>query len=284
MGSKEAHVRNIKLVLEYDGRAFHGWQAQKNGVSVQETLGRGVEILTGNFCLPQGAGRTDAGVHALGQVACFQTESRMPADRFVPALNAVLPETLSVVRAEEVPMCFHPRKDAVGKRYRYAILNRPCRSALLAGRVWHVPTPLSLHRLNEAAGLFAGTHNFKAFCASGHNVKSFERTILSSHWTTGGQDMLLYDVVGNGFLYNMVRILVGTMVDAVMGRFTTEQLLALLSEGDRTKAGKTAPASGLCMMAVLYDGWPDNGGVGGWPVVADGSDLAGRPTRQEGHA
>lgn len=249
-------MRNIMLVLEYDGRAYHGWQVQKNGISVQETLARGIQTLTGVLEMPQGAGRTDAGVHALGQVACFRTEARMPAERFVPALNAVLPETISVVHAREVPLAFHPRRHATGKRYRYTVLNRSCRSALLAGRAWHVPAPLPVDRLNELASLFAGTHSFKAFCASGHNVKSFVRTVRSSRWTDGGGGILLYDVEGNGFLYNMVRILVGTMVEAAQGKLTTGQVKALLEEGDRRKAGRTAPAAGLCMMEVLY-GDPD---------------------------
>ena len=246
-------MRNIRLVLEYDGSAFHGWQCQKNGESVQQTLGNAIGIITGTVCMPQGAGRTDAGVHARGQVACFQTESRMPADRFMPALNALLPKTVVVCQAEEVPAGFHPRRDATGKWYRYTVLNRPYRSALLAGRVWHVPGRLCLPSLQAAAALFSGTHGFEAFCASGHSVKTFRRTILRSAWTDGGDGLLHYDVEGTGFLYNMVRIMVGTMVEVGLGKREPACIRELLLEGDRRLAGRTAPPEGLCMMAVRYD-------------------------------
>jgi tRNA pseudouridine38-40 synthase len=247
-------VRNIRLILEYDGSAFHGWQVQKNGISIQQQLGQAIGTLTGTPCLPVGAGRTDAGVHAAGQVACFQTESGIPPERFATALNAVLPDTISVRSSGEVPMEFHPRKDAQQKHYRYLVLNRPQRSALLAGRVWHVTRPLCLSAMREAAALFLGTHHFGAFCASGHSVKTFVRTIAQSDWTEAGDGLLHYDVKGNGFLYNMVRILAGTMVEVGMGKRTPDSVRDLLLHGDRRLAGKTAPACGLCMMSVSYGG------------------------------
>lgn len=246
-------MRNIRLVLEYDGGAFHGWQCQKNGESVQQTLGNAIGIITGSACMPQGAGRTDAGVHALGQVACFQTEARMPAERFMPALNALLPKTVAIRCSEEVPVTFHPRRDAIGKWYRYTVLNRPWRSALLAGRVWHVPAALRMDSMQTAATLFRGTHGFEAFCASGHSVKTFHRSISRSAWTDAGDGLLHYDVEGNGFLYNMVRIMVGTMVEIGLGRRDPASISELLREGDRRLAGRTAPPDGLCMMAVRYD-------------------------------
>ena len=246
-------MRNIRLVLEYDGGAFHGWQCQKNGESVQQTLGNAIGIITGSVCMPQGAGRTDAGVHALGQVACFQTESRMPAERFMPALNALLPKTVAVRCSEEVSATFHPRRDAIGKWYRYTVLNRPWRSALLAGRVWHVPGTLAMDTMQAAAELFRGTHGFEAFCASGHSVKTFHRSISRSAWTDAGDGLLHYDVEGNGFLYNMVRIMVGTMVEIGLGKREPASISKLLCAGDRRLAGRTAPPDGLCMMAVRYD-------------------------------
>ena len=245
-------MRNIRLILEYEGSAYHGWQMQKNGETVQQRLGIAIAAITGTPCMPQGAGRTDAGVHAAGQVACFQTASTIPAERFAPALNAVLPRTISVCRSEEVSLSFHPRRDAVGKHYRYTVLNRSCRSALLADRAWHVARPLQLSLMQEAADVFVGTHSFEAFCASGHSVKTFVRTIRRSVWTDMGDGLLRYDVEGNGFLYNMVRILVGTMVEVGLGKRTPESVRELLAHGDRCLAGRTAPPGGLCMMAVRY--------------------------------
>ena len=249
-------MRNIRLIVEYDGSAYHGWQVQKNGISVQQQLGLAIGTITGVVCLPVGAGRTDAGVHAAGQVACFQTRSAIPAERFATALNAVLPRSISIRRSEEVPLSFHPRKDALRKHYRYLVLNRSQRSALMAERAWHVSKPLNLVDMQDAATQFVGTHHFGAFCASGHSVKTFERTVLHSAWTDLGDGLLAYDVQGTGFLYNMVRILVGTMVEVGMGKRQSDSIGDLLLCGDRRLAGKTAPACGLCMMSVYYDSVP----------------------------
>lgn len=251
-------MRNIRLVLEYDGSAFHGWQCQKNGISVQETLADAIAAITGERVMPEGAGRTDAGVHALGQVACFRTASRIPAARFADALNAVLPRSMAVTAAAEAPMGFHPRKHAIGKHYRYTVLRRPYRSALLEGRAWHVPAELDLAAMRRAAADLVGTHDFRSFCASGHSVKTYVRTIRRAEWTEVQEEGLLrFDIEGSGFLYNMVRILVGTLVEIGRGKRPEGDIRMLLAAGDRRRAGITAPAGGLCMMEVLYG--PDGG-------------------------
>lgn len=246
-------MRNIRLTIEYDGSAYHGWQCQKNGASVQETLAGAIAAITGERTMPDGAGRTDAGVHAVGQVACFRTASRIPAERFADALNAVLPRNVAITSSREVPAWFHPRKHATGKHYRFTVLNRPYRSALLEGRAWHVPAALDLEAMRRASADLVGTHDFRSFCASGHSVKTYVRTIWRAEWTeVPGEGLLRFDIEGSGFLYNMVRILVGTLVEIGRGKRPEADIRMLLEAGDRRRAGITAPAGGLCMMAVRY--------------------------------
>lgn len=243
--------KKIKLTIEYDGSNYHGWQFQNNGISVQEVLHRALKKLTGENIMPEGAGRTDRGVHALGQVASFTTCSPIPADKFTPALNALLPEDVSIRVSEEVDHDFHARFSAKGKHYRYIVLNRRQRSALWAKRAWHVRDNLDLDKMAEAAGYFIGSHSFKAFCASGHNIKSFVRSIEHSSWTREGE-LLIFDTKGSGFLYNMVRIMVGTMVDIGRGRFSPKIIKEAIEIGDRNLIGMTAPPEGLYLMEVFY--------------------------------
>jgi len=244
-------TRKIKLVLEYDGTAFHGWQIQKNATSVQQTLSNAIALITGETVIPEGAGRTDAGVHAKGQVAAFYTDSSIPDDRFAYALNAKLPPSISVIRSEVVDIDFHPRKSAKSKWYRYQIFQSAQRSALLTNRAWHVSHILNIQTMQNAAKVIEGTHNFHAFCAAGSSVQTFERTILSAKWSMI-QDMLCFDIVGTGFLYHMVRILVGTMVEMGKEKRAIENFHDLLMNGDRTQSGITAPPEGLYLMDVYY--------------------------------
>ncbi len=243
--------RNIKMILEYEGTAYHGWQYQKNGISIQQTLSEAITSITGEIIMPIGAGRTDAGVHAKGQVATFITNSNIPSDKFANALNAKLPSNISVVSTEEVLPEFHPRKSAESKWYRYQIFQSVQRSALLVNRTWHISHPLHIERMKSAANMLIGTHNFHAFCTSGSSVKTYERTILSAQWSDI-QGILCFDICGTGFLYNMVRILVGTMVEVGKGKRTLDSITELLNNGDRTKAGVTAPPEGLYLMKVYY--------------------------------
>lgn len=244
-------MRKIKLIIEYDGSGYHGWQYQENALSVQEVLARAIKKLTGESIIPDGAGRTDAGVHAYGQVASFMTNSSIPAEKFTPALNSYLPDDVSIIASKEVKDGFHARFSAKGKHYRYMIINRPQKSALWASRAWHVREVLDFDAMNEAAGYFLGYHSFKAFCAAGHNVKTFDRTIFHSQWHKDGE-FLIYDTKGDGFLYNMVRIMVGTMIDIGKRRYGPNIVEEAIKDGRRNSIGITAPPVGLYLVEVIY--------------------------------
>lgn len=243
--------RRIKLTIEYDGSAYHGWQYQDNAISVQEELRDAIYKLTGEDIIPEGAGRTDAGVHAYGQVACFNTMSSIPAEKFAIALNTHLPDDISILLSCEVHQDFHPRFSAKKKYYRYVIINRPHKSAIWAKKAWHVRGELDFVAMERAASYVEGFHNFKAFCASGHNVKTFERTVYSAKWNKNGE-FLFFDIIGDGFLYNMVRIIVGTLVDIGKGRFNPDVIKNGLEQGERNLIGVTAPPEGLYLMEVFY--------------------------------
>ncbi len=245
------NIRRIKLVIEYDGSTFHGWQMQGNAHSVQEEVERAVLRITGENCRVTGAGRTDTGVHAYGQVAHFDTRSGIPADKFAAALNSFLPQEVSVIFSQEVPEDFHARFSAAGKTYEYRILNRQTRSPILSKRAWHIREVLELEAMKLAAAGFVGKHDFSAFCSSGHSVSTFDRTIFTSEWSQEG-DCLIYRVSGNGFLYNMVRIMVGTMVEIGMKKRPVTDLEALFEGKDRNQAGITAPPHGLYLVRVHY--------------------------------
>lgn len=251
MGGIHLQSRRIKLTIEYDGSYFHGWQMQENAHSVQEELEKAILRLTGENSRVTGASRTDTGVHALGQVAHFDTHSRVPADKFVQALNSFLPPQVAIVLSEEAAPDFHSRFSATGKIYEYKVLNRKNRSPLLANRTWHVREDLDITAMNQAAQGFIGKHDFSAFCASGHSVRTFGRIIYSSEWKREG-DILIYRVSGNGFLYHMVRIMTGTMVEIGKKKRPAEEIEALIAGRDRNLAGITAPPDGLYLVKVLY--------------------------------
>ena len=245
------HVRRIKLVIEYDGSGFHGWQVQENAHSVQEEVERAVLKITGEKARVTGAGRTDAGVHAFGQAAHFDTLSNIPAEKFAAALNSALPPEVSVVSSSEMPESFHARFSACGKTYEYRILNRPVRSPILAKRAWHIREGLDLDAMKLAAAKFIGKHDFSSFCASGHSVLTYDRIITASAWNRM-DECLVYRVSGNGFLYNMVRIMTGTMVEIGLEKRPVEDIEALFEEKDRNRAGITAPPHGLFLVKVHY--------------------------------
>lgn len=244
-------MRKIKLVIEYDGSGYHGWQYQKNAISVQEVLSKAIKKLTGEDIIPDGAGRTDAGVHAYGQVASFITSSSIPAEKFTLALNTYLPDNISIIASEEADENFHARFSAKGKHYRYIIINRPQKSAIWASKAWHVREILDFEAMKKAAGFFIGHKCFRAFCASGHSAKTFDRTVFYSQWHRDGE-FLVYDTKGDGFLYNMVRIMVGTMVDIGKGRYKPEIIEEAIRNQQRNSIGVTAPPSGLYLMEVFY--------------------------------
>lgn len=244
-------MRKIKLIIEYDGSKYHGWQYQENALSVQEVLAKAIKKLTGEDIMPDGAGRTDAGVHAYGQVASFVTSSSIPAEKFTPALNSYLPNNVSIIASKEAEDDFHARFSAKGKHYRYIIINRPQKSALWADRAWHVREILDFDAMEKAAQYFLGHHSFKAYCASGHSLKTFDRTIFHSQWHRDGE-LLIYDTKGDGFLYNMVRIMVGTMVDIGKGRYGPGIIEEAIRNEKRNSIGVTAPPVGLYLVEVFY--------------------------------
>ncbi len=252
--------RTLKLTVEYHGAGFSGWQAQapaEGRRTVQGILVEAVERLTGERVALHGAGRTDAGVHALGQVASFVLErSAIPAGAMRDGLNALLPPDVSVPSVEEAPDRFHARKDAIAKRYRYLILVSPVRSALWEGRAWHRRGPLDLDTMRRAAAPLVGTHDFSAFRASASEAKSAVRTV--SHLTVeadpAADGLLRIDVEGDGFLMHMVRIIVGTLVEVGRGKIPPERVAEILAGRDRRAAGPTAPAHGLYLVHVLYRG------------------------------
>jgi len=266
-------VRNLKLILSYDGSDFAGWQVQPGLATVQGTLASAIGRLTGENVLPQGSGRTDAGVHALAQVATFPTTSPIPIDNWIKALNDILPASIRVLEVSEMAADFHARKSAQAKTYRYRIYRGPVCPPFLARYVWHYPFPLQEDGMVEAAGLVVGEHDFTSFAAvdperlerleednhRGHggpqralsdgNINV--RTIFSSAWARE-RDELIYTVRGNGFLHHMVRNLVGTFLLIGKGTLTPEALRRILASRNRSAAGPTAPASGLYLVNVEY--------------------------------
>jgi tRNA pseudouridine38-40 synthase len=268
-------VRNLKLILSYDGADFAGWQVQPGRSTIQGALASAIGRLTGENVLPQGSGRTDAGVHALAQVVSFATESAIPAENWLRALNDILPPAIRVLEVAEVAPGFHARKSARAKTYRYRILRAAICPPFLARYVWHYPYPLDESAMMAAASAIVGEHDFTSFAAvdpermkriAAENVSAANsesdirtstdaptnvRTIYSSSWTRDGNE-LIYTVRGSGFLHHMVRNLVGTFLLVGKGSVTQEDFRRILDACDRTAAGPTAPASGLYLVAVEY--------------------------------
>jgi tRNA pseudouridine38-40 synthase len=250
-------MRNIRLLLAYDGSEFSGWQVQPDAATIQGTLATAIGRVTGEKVLPQGSGRTDAGVHALGQVATFPTESPIPAANLVKALNDVLPPSIRVLEACEVASEFHARKSARAKTYRYRMYRGVICPPFLARYVWHYPFPLDENAMQQAAALVVGKHDFTSFAAvdpeRGHDdeVVSNVRRIIVSTWKQAGQE-LIYTVQGSGFLHHMVRNLVGTFVLVGKTTLKPENMNEILQARNRAAAGATAPASGLYLVNVDY--------------------------------
>ena len=245
-------MRNIRLLLEYDGTAYHGWQRQKNALTLQEVLETALAKLTGEVIQVHGSGRTDAGVHALGQVANFHTAGHIPLKAFYAGLNSLLPRDLAVLDAAEVPPDFHARKSALSKTYEYRILNRKEPSPLNRRYAWLIRQTLNLEAMAQAAAALPGEHDFSAFKASGGAPSHAVRRVLSAAWHRGDAGHLRFSITANGFLRGMVRSLVGTMVEIGLGKRPLEDLAALLQSGDRAAAGPTAPAQGLFLVEVIY--------------------------------
>lgn len=251
-------MRNIKLVLAYDGSEFSGWQVQPDVATIQGTLASAIGRLTEEKVLPHGSGRTDAGVHALAQVASFHSESSIPLDHLVKALNHILPPSIRVLEAEEVPLEFHARKSARAKTYRYRMYRAPICPPFLARYVWHYPFPLDEPAIERAAQHVVGEHDFRSFAAVDPQPRAAEanpssvRRIFHSSWTRMG-DELVYTVQGNGFLHHMVRNLVGTFLLVGKGTLQPDDVMVILDQRKRSAAGATAPANGLYLVRVDYE-------------------------------
>lgn len=239
------------LIIEYDGTNYAGWQIQKGQRTIQEILEQTIYRITGERVHVQGASRTDSGVHAMGQVANFKTRSKIPATKLRLALNALLPPDIAVRRVREVPAEFNAQFDACWKTYRYTILNDRVRSALTRAFCHHVPCPLDIRAMRRAARYLVGRHDFQAFRAEGWRPKDTMRTIKRLTITKDGRYIHI-TVVGDGFLYNMVRTIVGTLIQIGRGKRTPEDMKRILLSRDRKQAGPTAPAKGLCLMRVQY--------------------------------
>jgi len=249
-------MRNLKLILSYEGTEFAGWQVQPDAPTVQGILASAIARVTGETVLPQGSGRTDAGVHALAQVATFATESSVPTANFVKALNDILPESVRILQVEEVATDFHARKSARGKTYRYRIYRDAICPPFLSRYVWHYPYPLEEQAMMRAASLLEGEHDFTSFAAvdpeRGENAPASNvRRIFSSTWELQ-EDELVYTVKGSGFLHHMVRNLVGTFILVGKGTLHPEDVMRILQARNRSAAGATAPASGLYLVKVEY--------------------------------
>ncbi len=249
------------LTIAYDGRRYCGYQVQKNGMTVQEELCRAAEAVFGHPCPITGCSRTDSGVHAKDFKATLAVPGDMPSippEKVAVAMNCHLPDDISVLASSLVADTFHPRYDVKEKEYRYWIHNAPSRDPFLSGRAWHYPKRLQVSLMHEAAQFFVGEHDFAAFMASGSNVVDTVRTINSCSVTREG-DTVMVTVRGNGFLYNMVRIMVGTLVAVSEGKLAPTDIADILISGDRRRAGITAPACGLYLNRVTYDGLLEGG-------------------------
>ncbi len=245
-------MQRILLTLRYDGTAYHGWQVQPNGVTVQQVLQDAIQAVTGVRSGVIGCSRTDAGVHADMFCCTFDTASPLRGNKLASALNFHLPHDVAVYAATEVAADFHPRYHATGKRYVYRIWNGAQRHPVYERYALHRNQPLDVELLDRAAADFVGTHDFAAFCGAGSSVEDTVRTVRRCSVERQG-DLVLFTVEGDGFLYNMVRIMVGTLLDIAAGRLAADSIPAIVHSLDRGQAGPTAPAQGLCLAQVFYD-------------------------------
>ena len=245
-------MRNIKLTIEYDGKRFNGWQKQPNKLNIQGEIEKAIEEITGEENIELNAsGRTDAGVHSLGQVANFKTNSTIDIEKFPLAINSKLKQSIRIINAKEVDDKFHARYSCKGKKYRYIINNSKYGSAIFRDLEYHFPIKLDIKAMKKAAKYFEGEHDFKGFKASGTSSKNSVRTIYKANVIEEGEKILI-ELEGNGFLYNMVRIIAGTLLDVGLGKIKPEEIPQIINSKDRTKAGKTLPAHGLYLVEVYY--------------------------------
>ena len=244
-------MRNIKLTIEYDGKDFNGWQKQPTKLNIQGEIERAIETITGEEVDLTASGRTDAGVHAIAQVANFKTNSNLPVEKFAIAINSKLKKSIRIQKSEEVEERFHSRYNCKQKTYRYVINNGEQGSAIYRNLEYFVPTKLNVNEMKKAVKYFEGEHDFKGFKASGTSSKSSVRTIYKTSIREDG-DRIIIELTGNGFLYNMVRIISGTLVDVGLGKIEAEEIPEIIDSKDRTRAGKTLPPYALYLVKVEY--------------------------------
>jgi len=245
-------MENFKLLVQYDGTAYHGWQRQKTDRTIQGQIEKALETMTGKFISLAGSGRTDAGVHALGQTASFQSDACLSPDIYYKGLNSLLPEDIFIKACQRVDPVFHARYNVLSKVYQYRILNRDFPSILERYHVWHIRQLLNVEAMQKAASCFVGDHDFKAFEGSGSPRTSTVRHVFRAGIKQGNDGQILFDIEADGFLRYMVRNIVGTLVDVGKGRILVEDIKRILLSRDRSLAGATAPARGLFLMEVNY--------------------------------
>ena len=244
--------KRVRLKIAYDGTAYHGWQIQEGQTTVEGVLTAAVREATGEQSEIIGASRTDAGVHALGNIAVFDTDSPIPPDKFYMVLNRLLPDDISVVSSDEVASDWHPRKQECRKTYEYRIYMAPVRIPVKRLYAHYTYNELDTEAMNRAAGNFAGEHDFTAFCAAGSQAVTFTRTIYDCSVRREGMEAVI-SVTGSGFLYNMDRIIAGTLMDVGLGRKQPEQIPGIIDSLDRRQAGPTLPACGLTLIGYEYN-------------------------------
>ena len=245
-------MRNIKLTIEYDGKDFNGWQKQPNKLNIQGNIEKVISEITKEEIELIGSGRTDAGVHAIGQVANFKTNSNIPIEKFAIAINSRLKKSIIIKKAEEVPERFHSRYNCKKKTYRYIINNSDMGSAIYRNLEYNIKMPLNLENMKKESKYFEGVQDFSAFKASGTSSKSSVRTIYSAD-VKKENERIIIELTGNGFLYNMVRIISGTLVEVGLGKIRPEEIKDIIDSKNRQMAGKTLPPYGLYLVEVNYN-------------------------------
>ncbi len=247
-------MKRIKLTVAYEGTNYCGWQVQPNGITIEEVLNRTLSELLGEQIQVIGASRTDAGVHSLGNVAVFDTETRIPAEKICYALNQRLPEDIVVQSSCQAPEDFHPRRCYSEKTYEYRILNRKIPIPTLRRNTYFYYRELNLENMQKAAAFLVGEHDFRSFCSVRTSAEDTVREILSCTVENSRDSIVTIRVTGTGFLYNMVRIIAGTLISVGIGEFAPESIPEILQKKDRGAAGPTAPAHGLTMIGINYEG------------------------------
>jgi len=244
-------MQRIKLIVEYDGSNYHGFQKQLNAHTIQAEMEQAIHTISGESVGVNAAGRTDAGVHALGQVVAFNTATGIPAEKWRLALNSNLPDDIRVLDSQAVSAAFHPQFDAVQKSYRYLIYRQKTGGAFYRNYALLNDQALDIKAMQLACSLIIGKHDFRCFCASGSGVKTWERTVhICSLEDEDG--WLKLNITADGFLYNMVRIIIGTLLEVGRGRFQADQITSIIASRERSKAGPTAPPQGLYLCSVEY--------------------------------